>query len=75
MADDVRKALQQLINDIESMYRGAETAAENGDGEEFFGPFGASRNSNKYGDPELEVSWPNLAISLRAAKAALKEGN
>jgi hypothetical protein len=72
MGNHVLTALQQLVNDVEAMYRGSEVMAESGDTEEFFGPFSVAKSDGMIVESELEVSWPNLAISLREAKAALK---
>ena len=74
MANNIRAVLQQLVNDVEAMYRGAEAVTETGETEEFFGPFSVARTDGLYME-DLEISWPNLAISLREAKAALKKSD
>ena len=68
---EIREALRALLSDIEGMYEGGESFSESGQPEEFFGPFSVG----KLGGAEIEavsVSWPNLAISMRNAKSALR---
>ena len=69
--NDIRKALRELLCDIESMYEGAESPPEGGQPEEFFGPFSVWKLDHSRFEPFVTVSWPNLAISLRNAKKAL----
>jgi hypothetical protein len=73
--DELREALRALLSDIEGMYEGAECFAARGQPEEFFGPFSVW----KLGDTDIEahvsVSWPNLAISMRNAKSALRDAD
>jgi hypothetical protein len=70
--EKLREALRDLLSDIESMYEGAETPAEGGQPEEFFGPFSVWKLDHSRWEPLISVSWPNLAISLRNAKDALR---
>jgi hypothetical protein len=71
---EIRDALRALLSDIETMYEGAELLAEYGQREEFFGPFSVSKMSGSGMDADVSVSWPNLAISMRQAKSALRDG-
>lgn len=73
--DEIREALRALLSDIEGMYEGAETPAESGQSEEFFGPFSVGKLSGAQIEAEISVSWPNLAISMRNAKSALSDAN
>lgn len=70
---DVLEALRALLSDIESMYEGAEIPAEGGHPEEFFGPFSVWKLDHSGSEPFVSINWPNLAISLRNAKAILRE--
>ena len=72
-AKKIEAALRSLLSDVEAMYRG-DTC---GDGEEYFGRFW---HANTLGDDVgydvgaedgVEVSWPNLAISMRHARDVL----
>ena len=72
---DVLEALRALLSDVESMYEGAETPAEGGHPEEFFGPFSAWKLDPADLDARVSISWPNLAISLRNAKKALRNAH
>ena len=73
--DELREALRSLLVDIESMYEGAETPAEGGQPEEFFGPFSVWRMGAADWEARIAVSWPDLAISLRNAKDALRSAD
>jgi hypothetical protein len=67
----IREALIVLLSDIEGMYEGAEISGERGQKEEFFGPFSVGKLGDVGPATDVSVSWPNLAISMRNAKAAL----
>ena len=69
---DLAKALRALLSDIEGMYQGAETLAERRHPEEFFGPFSIGKLGDEEIEADISVSWPNLAISMQNAKAALR---
>jgi hypothetical protein len=73
--DDIREALRSLLADIESMYGGAETSAEGGQSEEFFGPFSVWKMDAADWEARITVSWPNLAISARNARDALRSAD
>lgn len=68
---EIRKALRALLSDIEGMYEGAEVSGERNHPEELFGPFSVGKLGGAEIEADLSVSWPNLAISMRNAKAAL----
>ena len=70
----IREALCALLSDIESMYEGVESSAAGGQTEEFFGPFSVWKLDDADIEARISVSWPNLAISLRNAKNALRNG-
>jgi hypothetical protein len=74
-ASEIREALRALLSDIEGMYEGEEHSTEDGQLEEFFGPFSVSRQANAELDAGTSVSWPNLAISMRNAKNILREAD
>ncbi|HLY05989.1 MAG TPA: hypothetical protein VKR31_09600 [Rhizomicrobium sp.] len=67
----IRGALRHLLSDIEAMYEGAESPGEGRQPEEFFGPFSVWKLDHSRYEPLMSVSWPNLAISMRKARAAL----
>lgn len=72
---ELRRALAALLADIEEMYegRGASADAEEaGEPEEFFGPFSVSKLRDSGFASGVSVSWPNLAISMRKARKALR---
>jgi len=46
-----------------------------GQPEEFFGPFSVSKMSDAEFEANTSVSWPNLAISMRNAKSALRNAD
>jgi hypothetical protein len=71
---EIRRALHALLSDIEGMYEGAETPAERGHPEEFFGPFSIGKLCGEDFEGDISVSWPNLAISMRKARHALGDG-
>lgn len=58
--------VESLLSDIESMYAGEEFTG--GEVEHFYGPFSMGRE-NLEGD--MEVSWPNLAISAERVREIL----
>lgn len=68
---EIRKALRSLLSDIEAMYEGIETRTESARGEEFFGPFPVAKLDGVE-ISDVSISWPNLAISMRNAKEALR---
>lgn len=68
---EIREALIALISDIEGLYEGEDVS--DGQLEEFFGPFSVGKIAGVGPATDVSVSWPNLAISLRNAKAALQE--
>jgi hypothetical protein len=72
---EIREALRALLSDIESMYEGAETFAAGRQPEEFFGPFSVWKLREADIDAHSSISWPNLAISVRNAKSALRNAD
>lgn len=70
---NICRALRALLSDIEGMYEGAEISGERGQPEEFFGPFSIGKVDGADFEGGISVSWPNLAISMRRAKEALRE--
>lgn len=69
---ELHAALRSLLLDIEEMYEGAEISPDSGDEEEYFGPFSTGKiDGIEIGD--VRVSWPNLAISMRRAREALRK--
>jgi hypothetical protein len=73
--DEIREALRSLLIDIESMYEGAEASAKGGQPEEFFGPFSVWKMDAADWEARIAVSWPNLAISMRNARDALRNAD
>lgn len=73
--DKIRDALRALLSDIEGMYAGADFFEPHGQAEEFFGPFAVGKLGGEQIDAEISVSWPNLAISMRNAKNALRNAD
>jgi hypothetical protein len=71
---DIVKALRSLLSDIECMYEGGEISAEC-QSEEFFGPFSVGKMGDAQVEADISVSWPNLAISMRNAKNALRNAD
>ena len=71
--EEIRGVLRSLLIDIESMYQGADTPAEGGQPDEFFGPFSVWKMDATDLAARISVSWPNLAISMRKAMAVLRE--
>ncbi|HEY3639127.1 MAG TPA: hypothetical protein VGK90_13345 [Rhizomicrobium sp.] len=70
---EIQTALRALLSDIEGMYQGAETLAERRHPEEFFGPFSIGKLGAEEIESDISISWPNLAISMRAAREALND--
>lgn len=70
---EIRRALRALPSDIEEMYEGAEPSPISRHPEEYFGPssFGKLDGAGIEGD--ISISWPNLAISMRNARDALRD--
>lgn len=70
----LRKALRQLLSDIEDMYEGAVVPDGRGrsHAEEFFGPFSVGKLEGM-DIADVSMSWPNLAISMRHAREALRK--
>jgi len=73
MSDEIREALSALLSDIESMYGGPEPSTAGRQPEEIFGPFSVWRLDDADIEARVSVSWPNLAISMRSARNALRE--
>jgi hypothetical protein len=73
--DQIRETLRALLSDIESMYEGAESSAAGRQPEEFFGPFSVWKRDDADIEARISVSWPNLAISMRNAKSALRDAD
>ena len=71
---EIRDALRALLSDIEAMYEGAELGT-GGQPEEFFGPFSVWKVREADIDAHTSISWPNLAISMRNAKSALRNAD
>jgi hypothetical protein len=57
------------------MYEGEGPSPERGQPEEFFGPFSVGKLDGTDFEGDISVSWPNLAISMRNAKNALREAD
>ena len=70
---EIREASCALLSDIEARYTGAEFSTEGKQPEEFFGPIPAFKLRDEGYEPDISVSWPNLAISMRDAKRALQK--
>ena len=68
---EIRDALRALLSDIEGMYEGPQVIAEHAQPEELFGPFSFGKLGSSEIAADISVSWPNLAISMRNAKAVL----
>ena len=73
--DEIREVLRSLLIDIENMYEGPGEPAEGGQPEEFFGPFSVWKMDATDLEARIAVSWPNLAISMRNAKSALRNAD
>jgi hypothetical protein len=73
--NELREALRALMSDIEAMYEGPEFIATSGQPEEFFGPFSVWKQTDEKTEIDMSVSWPNLAISMRNAKNALRNAD
>ena len=71
---DIRRALRALLSDIEGMFEGAEIFPESGQPEEFFGPFSVGKLRGVEIE-DVSVSWPNLAISMRNARNAMRNAD
>jgi hypothetical protein len=70
--NELRNALRSLLCDIADMYQGAEVPEERGHAEEVFGPFSVGKLEGM-DVADVSVSWPNLAISMRNARKALRK--
>ncbi len=70
---EIRRALRALLSDIEGMYEGAEPSPISRHPEEFFGPFSFGKLDGAGIEGDISISWPNLAISMRNARDALRE--
>lgn len=74
-SSEIREALRALLSDIEGMYQGAQASAERAQHEEFFGPFSVGKLGDAEIEADISVSWPNLPISMRNAKNALRNSD
>ena len=69
----IQRALRALLFDIEGMYEGEGPIPDRGEPEEFFGPFSIGRLAGTNLEGDISISWPNLAISMRNARNALRD--
>ncbi|ESX17901.1 hypothetical protein X766_16055 [Mesorhizobium sp. LSJC255A00] len=56
-------AMKSLIGDIDSMQ--SETQPN------WFGPFGVYEDAGSFGEDQVEIEWPNLAISVENLQKAI----